>query len=126
MDLYNELSLPDLSPPAIVFPIVWTILYILMGISAYLIYSSNSMYKNAAFKIYGIQLLLNFIWSPVFFKMQKCLLAFIILVFLWVAIILMIRVFQRINRLAAYLQIPYLLWVTFAGYLNLSICLLNN
>lgn len=125
-DIYNELNLPALSPPSIVFPIVWTILYILMGISAYMIYRSNSKYKEDALKIYGVQLLLNFSWSLIFFNMQNCVLAFVVLVFLWVAILLMIRVFYKINPLAAYLQIPYLVWVTFAGYLNLSICLLNK
>ena len=125
-ELYGELNLPALSPPSVVFPIVWTILYILMGISAYLIYSSNSQNKDRALRIYGVQLLLNFIWPIVFFNMQMYLLAFIILVVLWITVLVMIMSFYRISPLAAYLQIPYLLWLTFAGYLNLSIYLLNR
>ncbi len=126
MTIYQELVKPPLSPPGWVFPVVWTILYILMGISAYLIYTSDSKEKDQALLIYALQLIVNFCWSLVFFNQQNYLLAFAILVALWVLIILMIKTFREINPLAAYLQIPYLLWVTFAGYLNLSIYLLNR
>ena len=124
--IYQSLNQPPLSPPAFIFGIVWTILFILMGISAYLIYTSDSPDKRKALVIYGIQLLLNFGWSLIFFNVQAYLLAFIWLIVLWIFIILMIISFYRINPTAAILQIPYLLWVTFAAYLNLGIYLLNK
>ncbi len=126
MGAYSELNKPLLSPPGYVFPIVWTILFTLMGISSYMIYESNSSDKNMALKIYATQLVFNFLWSIVFFNLQAPLLAFIVLLVLWVLIIAMIRSFYNINQTAAYLQIPYLLWVTFAGYLNFAIYLLNR
>lgn len=126
MDTYKTLNLPPLSPPGIVFPIVWTILYSLMGISAYLIYTSDSRGKTLALGVYLLQLLINVLWSPVFFNSQNFLLAFLLLVLLWILIAVMIALFYRINKTAALLQIPYLLWVTFAGYLNLAIYLLNR
>ena len=126
MSLYNDLVKPPLTPPGWIFPIVWTILFVLMGISAYLIYVSNSEEKVQALQIYAIQLMLNFIWSLVFFNMQAYLLAFVILILLWISIIAMIKIFYRINPIAGKLQVPYLLWVTFAGYLNLAIYFLNK
>jgi len=126
MSLYQELVKPQLTPPGWIFPIVWTILFALMGISAYLIYVSDSKEKNQALQIYAIQLMLNFIWSLAFFNMQAYLLAFVILILLWISIIAMIKVFYEINPLAGKIQVPYLLWVTFAGYLNLAIYLLNK
>jgi len=126
MSLYQALVNPPLTPPGWIFPVVWTILYILMGISVYLIYISDSKEKVQALQIYAIQLMLNFIWSLVFFNMQAYLLAFVILLFLWLSIIAMIKIFYEINPLAAKLQVPYLLWVTFAGYLNLAIYFLNK
>ncbi|HKM04639.1 MAG TPA: TspO/MBR family protein [Lachnospiraceae bacterium] len=126
MSLYQELIKPALSPPGWVFPIVWTILYILMGVSAYLIYSSHSPKKEQALKIYYLQLMLNFLWSLAFFNRQDYLLSFVILIVLWIFIGVMISRFYEINKLAGILQIPYFLWVTFAGYLNLSIYFMNN
>lgn len=126
MDMYNSLILPSLSPPPVVFPIVWTILFLLMGISAYLIAVSNSPDKQKALIYYGVQLAVNFLWPIIFFNWNAYLFAFIWLVLLWVLIVLMIRSFYPINKAAAYLQIPYLLWVTFAGYLNLAVYLLNR
>ncbi len=126
MSVYQELVKPPLSPPGWVFPVVWTILYVLMGISAYLIYTSDSKDKDKALSIYALQLVVNFCWSLVFFNKQNYILAFHILVALWVLIVYMIKTFREINPVAAYLQIPYLLWVTFAGYLNLTIYLLNR
>lgn len=125
--IYSELEKPPLSPPQWVFPVVWTLLYILMGISAYLIYQSDAdtKEKKDALRVYGIQLLLNFVWSLVFFNMQAYLLAFIILILLWFAIYIMIERFSAIHMTAGKLQIPYLLWVMFAGYLNLAIICLN-
>ena len=126
MSLYQELVKPPLTPPGWIFPVVWTILFVLMGISAYLIYVSDSKDKNQALQIYAIQLMLNFIWSLAFFNMQAYLLAFVILILLWISIIAMIKSFYEINPLAGKLQVPYLLWVTFAGYLNLAIYFLNK
>lgn len=126
MTIYQQLEKPALSPPGWVFPVVWTILYILMGISAYLIYVSDSVEKDRAINLYVLQLFLNFSWSIIFFNMEAYLFAFVVLVLLWIIIFLMIRSFYEINKIAGLLQIPYLLWVTFAGYLNLSIYLLNR
>jgi tryptophan-rich sensory protein len=125
MSLYQTLEKPPLSPPGWIFPIVWTILYILMGISAYIIYESQDPMRDNALKIYSAQLVINFTWSIVFFLMQNYWLAFAILVILWILIIMMIVQFYQINKIAGLLQIPYLLWVTFAGYLNLMIALSN-
>lgn len=125
MELYQTLKKPPLSPPGWVFPVVWTILFLLMGISAYLIYVSEDSLKDKALQIYGTQLFLNFTWSVVFFLMQNYWLAFAILLLLWLMILMMIVSFYSINKTAGLLQIPYLLWVTFAGYLNLMIAIMN-
>ena len=128
MNLYSEITKPPLAPPSILFPIVWTILYILMGISAALVYSEKGSKPDevkSALTIYGINLFLNFFWSIIFFNMRAFLFSFIWLVALWIVILVMIVKFYRINPIAGILQIPYLLWVTFAGYLNLAIYLLN-
>lgn len=126
MGAYQELIKPALSPPGWVFPVVWTILFILMGISAYLVYRSDSPYRNSALRIYVLQLAVNFFWSIIFFNLELYLVAFLWLVLLAVLIVLMIASFSMVNKTAAYLQIPYLLWVLFAGYLNLSIYFLNR
>jgi Tryptophan-rich sensory protein (mitochondrial benzodiazepine receptor homolog) len=126
MNKFNMLNKPPLAPPAVLFPIVWTILYILMGISAYLVYTSNSIYQQKALNIYFLQLFFNFAWSIIFFGFEWRLFAFIWLVILWLLIIEMIIIFRKINPIAAYLQIPYLLWVTFAAYLNYSVYMLNR
>lgn len=126
-EIYTEIKRPPLSPPGIVFPIVWTILYILMGISLYLIsISDKKADKSTAYLLFGIQLFLNFIWSPIFFGAQQFLVAFIVLILLWIFTLLMIIVFYNISKPAGLLQIPYLIWLTFAAYLNLSIYLLNK
>lgn len=123
---YDMLSKSSLSPPGVIFPIVWTILYILMGISCYLIITSGSEDTKNALIWYSLQLTLNFFWSLIFFNLQFYLFAFIWLLLLIAVIIVMIIKFYKINPLAAYLQIPYLLWCIFAAYLNLSIYLLNK
>lgn len=126
MEVYENLIQPPLSPPSWVFPVVWTILYILMGMSAYLIYRSDSIYRNSALRIYAVQLIVNFFWTIIFFNLEMYLFAFLWLLLLLVLIILMIYSFSKINKTAAYLQIPYLLWVIFAGYLNFGIYWLNK
>jgi tryptophan-rich sensory protein len=125
MDVYQTINKPALSPPGILFPIVWTILYILMGVSLYLAYKSNSPYRPAALLVFFLQLIFNFIWSLIFFNGRMYTFAFIWLLALWLLIILMIAEFKKVKPIAAWLQIPYLLWVTFAAYLNLSIAIMN-
>ncbi len=118
---------PPLSPPGWLFPIVWTILYTLMGISSYLIYENSTGDKRRqALFLYGVQLIVNLLWPFFFFTLEWYLFAFIWLIMLWVLIFQMIRQFSEISKIAAYINIPYLLWVTFAGYLNLGIWWLNR
>lgn len=126
MDIFDTVLKPPLTPPAVVFPVVWTILFTLMGISAARIYINNENKWNCSLTVWSIQLAVNFIWSLIFFNLQAFLFAFIWLLLLWVLILFMIILFYRQDKLAALLQIPYLFWVTFAGYLTLSIYLLNN
>lgn len=125
MDIYSRIVSPPLAPPAILFPIVWSILYLLMGISAYLIITSGSENTENAMFIYWIQLAFNFIWSPIFFNAQMFRVSFVVLIALWILVFTMIKRFLPINKTAAYLQIPYLVWLTFAGYLNFMIAILN-
>lgn len=116
---------PALTPPAFIFPIVWTILYILMGISSYLINESDSPDKTGALTVYALQLVFNFFWSIVFFGFSWYLFAFLWLLIMLLLIAVMIYRFYQISPLAAYLQIPYLLWCLFAAYLNFMIYRLN-
>ena len=125
MELYQSLNQPPLSPPGWLFGVVWTILFTLMGISAYLVSASDSKDKTPALRIYGIQLAVNFFWSILFFCLQAYWFAFVWLILLWVLILAMIVSFAKVSFPAAMLQIPYLLWVTFAGYLSLAVALLN-
>ena len=124
MKIFSEINKPALSPPGWLFPVVWTVLYILMGVSSYLVLTSEKPNKTAL-KVYGIQLIFNFFWSIFFFNFGLYLFSFIWLIALWVLILLTIFLFYIISKPAAYLLIPYLLWVTFAGYLNFAIYLLN-
>ncbi len=121
MDIYK----PVFAPPGIVFPVIWTILYILMGISSYLIYKSNHPQKQDALKIYFAQLFLNFMWSIIFFGFSKYLAAFWWLLILILFILYMVYRFYKINKIAAYLQIPYLIWCVFAAILNFFIHQMN-
>lgn len=125
-DNYKTIVQPDFAPPSILFPIVWTILYTLMGISSYIISSSNSYFKNDALFIYYLQLLVNLLWSFIFFKFNWYFISFIWILFLIYLVYLMIRKFYSISKISAYLQIPYLLWLVFASVLNLSIFILNR
>ncbi|MBR4123066.1 MAG: tryptophan-rich sensory protein [Clostridia bacterium] len=129
MDIYNTLKTPPLSPPSILFPIVWTVLYIVMGVSAAMIYNTakaSHIDKSSALFTYAISLIFNFLWSIIFFNMRSFLLAFIWLLILLFLIVRTIIKYYNINPTAAYLQIPYLLWVCFAGYLNFAIWYLNR
>ena len=127
MEVFELVNKPPLSPPAWLFPVVWTILYVLMGISSYLILTSDADREEitAAIRIYAYQLVVNFLWPTFFFNFGWYLFAFLWLVLLWILVFIMILRFKNINKLAAYLNIPYLIWLTFAGYLNLGIWLLN-
>ncbi len=122
----NTVRQPPLSPPAIVFPIVWGILYALMGIGAAAVsLAPESSERNRAMNIFVAQLIVNFFWSLIFFNAQAYGFALVWLLALWVLILWMILAFRRVNPWAAYLQIPYLLWVTFAAYLNWGVWRLN-
>lgn len=128
MNLYEKINRPPLSPPSILFPIVWTFLYILMGISSAMIFLQKEKYPkevSEALFTYTTQLFFNFFWSILFFNFEAYLISFVWLICLWMLILTMIIRFYKISPPAAYLQIPYLIWVTFAGYLNLMIYLLN-
>ncbi len=126
MESFASLNKPPLSPPAWVFPIAWTILYTLMGISSYLIYNTKeNMGNSQALSTYGYQLIVNFLWPVFFFNFQWYFFAFLWLVLLWVLVAKMILEFGEISQTAALLNVPYLLWLSFAGYLNLGIWLLN-
>ena len=118
---------PPLSPPGWVFPVVWTVLYLLMGYASYrvLVSGAEKTQIQKSLRLYGAQLALNFLWPSIFFGFDAYLPAFIVLIGLWVLIFLTIRAFSKIDETAGNLLLPYLLWVTFAGYLNLGVYLLN-
>lgn len=121
MDTFKELEKP-INVPGILFPIVWSILYLLMSISLYIVIDKN---RNSLI-IYSIQLIINSLWTLIFFGFGAYLLAFIWIILLLIAIVIMIAKFYNIDKKAAYLNIPYLLCVLFAAYLNLGIYLLNK
>ena len=127
MDLYKELDRPPLSPPGWVFPVVWSLLYLLMGYASYRVLESGAEPAKIrkAWIFYGLQLAANFLWPLLFFGGQMYLAALILLTLLWVLIFLTIRAFSEAEEPAGDLLIPYILWVTFAWYLNLGIFLLN-
>ena len=120
------LKKPFLSPPGFIFPIVWTILYVLMGYGSYLMYESNDYHSDCCLKIYAINLFVNMLWSPLFFGLGLRLFSFIWIIVLDLIVIYMIICFYKVNKKAAYLQIPYLIWCLFATYLNLAYYLLNR
>ncbi len=124
VEMYKMLEKPPLSPPAILFPIVWTILYTLMGISHGILNSKNLSTKETDF-IYYAQLIVNLLWPIIFFTLNWQLFAFFWIVFLDILIIIMISTFYAKDKTAGLLQIPYLIWTLFATYLNLSIYILN-
>ena len=134
---YESLNLPALAPPSILFPIVWTVLYVLMGISAAMVYQSaikrtagSGSYLSSkgaqALFVYGLQLLVNFFWPILFFNLEMRLTAFYWLILLIFLVIVMIVKFLEVDRTAALLQIPYLVWLFYASYLNFSIYMLNR
>ena len=129
MNLYDYIVKPPLSPPMIVFPIVWSILFILMGISSAMVFVNRENNKEAARSALltdAFQLAVNFFWSIIFFNMKAYLFAFIWILLLLALILIMIIQFRKVSKTAAYLQIPYLLWVIFAAYLTFMVYFLNR
>lgn len=127
MDTFDSLNKPSFVPPAIVFPIVWTILYILMGISGYLICTNNTdeKFRKRAITIYTVQLAVNALWPLFFFRLNMLGFAFVWLLLLLGLVIFMVIKFFKISPVAGYLQIPYILWLIFAGILNYTIYTMN-
>ena len=124
---YATLNRPSFNPPNWIFGPVWTTLYILMGISFFLIWKQEaSKERNRAILFFMLQLLLNFAWSFIFFYFNMIGLALVEIVLLWISIVLMLVVFYKIKPIASYINIPYLLWVTFATVLNASYYILNR
>ena len=122
----DSIAQPPLSPPPLVFPVAWTILYVLMGIGAARVsLAPDGPRRSRALAVFGLQLGMNFLWSILFFKFQRFGLALVWLIALWGAILWMASAFSRVDKAAARLQIPYLVWVAFAGYLNLGVWVLN-
>ena len=127
MGFYETASKPPLSPPGWLFPVVWTILYALMGVSCYLVWrEKDAPGRRAALKVYAAQLAVNFVWPLLFFGARLFLPAFFWLLLLAALIIVMLRRFDRVSSRAAWLQFPYLFWSLFAAYLNLGVYLLNK
>ncbi len=123
---FDTIIKPSFNPPAILFPIVWFILYTLMGVSSYIIYTSKSDKKDTALKVYIIQLIINALWPLFFFNLKWYLFSFLWIIIMLVFVIIMSIRFYKINKTAAYLQIPYIIWLIFAGVLNFNIFLLNK
>ncbi len=127
MKIYDEIVRPPLSPPGTVFPIVWAVLYVLMGISLYLYWNTENRYtdKTSGYVFFALQLFFNLLWSPMFFSAKLYLFAFIILLLMIASLVLMMTRYYSVSKCAAVLQLPYLLWLLFAAYLNFGIFLLN-
>ena len=124
MEGYAALNQPPLAPPGWLFPVVWSVLYTLMGLSAWMVWKVPGS-SRGALGAYALQLALNVLWTPVFFRLEQYWLAFGILILLWITIVNMMLQFRKVRPIAALLQVPYLLWVTFAGYLNFMIAWRN-
>lgn len=122
---YNSLQRPAFSPPSFLFPIVWTILYILMGVS-YGLLKEKSLIDSNTNTVYYLQLFVNALWSIIFFTLKWRLFAFIWIILLDILVIVMINDFYKKDKLAGLLQIPYLLWILFASYLNFAVYMLNK
>ena len=128
MEKYQDLIQPSFSPPGWVFPIAWGILYLLMGIASYLVYSSGADKKEIknALSFYALQLIFNFFWTIIFFRLDLRGFAFLWIIALLILIIITTVKFYKINKTAGYLMIPYILWVSFASVLNFAIWQLNR
>ena len=122
-EIYKTLNKPPLSPPGFLFPIVWTILFILMGISIYRVVMTDN--KNDAKLIYFIQLIVNALWTPIFFGLNEYFLAFLWILMLILLVLTMLILFSKIDKISVYLNIPYLIWLLFASYLTFGVFILN-
>ena len=128
MNIYSKINTPPLSPPALLFPIVWTVLYILMGVSSAMVYNrreAEPINARRGLGYYAMSLIANFAWSIIFFNVRAFGIAFLWLVLLLYLIIRTILCYFKVSKVAAFIQIPYAVWVAFAGYLNLGIIILN-
>ncbi|MGW0163041.1 TspO/MBR family protein [Mycobacterium sp. NPDC003323] len=123
---YGQLAQPDWAPPPNVFGPVWTVLYVLMGIAAWLVWRADPQLRNPAIIVYTVQLVLNLLWSPLFFGLGWRGVALIDIVLLDIAVATTIALFWKVNRIAGAMLIPYLAWVLFATALNYSIWSLNS
>lgn len=128
MEIFETLNQPPLSPPGWLFPVVWTILYVLMGIASYLIIQSDADSDKiaSAMTVYIWQLVVNFLWPTFFFNFGWYLFAFLWILLLWLLVLITTIRFYGISKVAGLLMIPYLLWTTFATYLNLGVWWLNR
>ena len=124
---YATLNKPTFNPPNFIFAPVWTILYFLMGVSAFLVFEKGFTKKEVRFAllVFALQLILNVLWSFVFFGLKSPSLAFLEIIILWVSILATILAFYKISKPASFLLLPYLLWTTFAAFLNFAILRLN-
>ena len=125
MASFENVIKPPLTPPGWLFPVAWTVLYILMGLASYSVTESDDPTKKSALIFYGVQLGINFFWSLIFFNLSAYLFAFIWILALWVTILVTMLKFYRLNERAGNLLFPYIVWVTFAAYLNYGVYLLN-
>lgn len=132
MEKFGTFNQPPLAPPAWLFPVAWTILYVLMGVASYLIYTKyrdgkkqEKSLSRAGLIIYGVQLFLNFIWTPLFFAGELYWVAFAVLMLMWIAEIALLVLTFKISRAAFWCLLPYTIWTTFAAYLNIGIGILN-
>ena len=126
MKEFAELKQPPLSPPGWLFPVVWTILYVLMGISAARVYLADTMDTRPALIVYAVQLVINALWTPIFFELELRLVAFVWLILLLALVVYMTGLFKKVDRTAGNLQFPYIIWLLFAAYLNMGTFLLNR
>lgn len=126
MGIYEQLNKPAMALPGYVFQAIWLILFALLGIASYIIYVSNSPEKEKALQLYGINILLIFVWPVIFFLFQSYYIAFLIEIILWGVAFTMVSMFTQISRLAGWVLLPYFIWVTYAAYLNFQILLLKH
>ena len=126
MATYGEMRKPPLSPPAWTFSVAWTLLYVMMGLASYFVITSDSGNKKIAIVIYLMQLAMNFMWSIIFFNCNEYLMAFVWLIILWCIVIICAVRFWNISRTATCLFIPYIVWLTFAAYLNLGTYIIST
>ncbi|WMJ89163.1 TspO/MBR family protein [Anaerocolumna sp. MB42-C2] len=124
--IYTTLTKPPLSPPGWLFGVIWPVLYLLMGIAAYIIYQSRQIPdREKAINLYWIQLFVNFLWPIVFFRFEWYWLSVFVILLLIVLVLITTIWFYRINKAAGLLMVPYLLWIIFAAYLNIGVAILN-